>query len=175
MSTVLIEAPTAVERWSADHARTTVEFEVENLWGLHIVRGRFNRFDGSYVEGPSGPEIELTIDAASVDTGVARRDEHLRSPGFLFVALHPQMRFSSTRVARLGHGVVHVIGELEAAGTTLPLAFDAAIRAVDGELEVEATTTVDQGRLGMREGPLGNIRRPTSVHVKARLIREVPE
>jgi hypothetical protein len=42
---------------------------------------------------------------------------------------------------------------------------------IDGELEVEATTTVDQGRFGMSEGPLGNVRPPTKVHVKARLVR----
>ena len=107
MSTALI-APqktteqTAVERWNADRTRTTVEFEVKHLWGLHTVRGRFRSFDGAYIVGPGGTEIELTIDAASIDTGVARRDEHLRSPDFFFVALHPQVRFRSTRVTRTG-------------------------------------------------------------------------
>ena len=45
---------------------------------------------------------------------------------------------------------------------------------IDGELEVEATMTVDQGRFGMSEGPLGNTRPPTKLHVKARLMREEP-
>jgi polyisoprenoid-binding protein YceI len=172
MSTALIETQTAVERWNADPTRTTVEFEVKHLWGLHTVRGHFARFDGSYVDGPSGPEIELTIDAASLDTGIAKRDEHLRSPDFFFVALHPQVHFRSTRVTGLGNGDVHVSGTLEAAGTTVPLAFDASVTVIDGELELEATTTVDQGRFGMSEGPLGNIRPPTMLHVKARLVRE---
>jgi polyisoprenoid-binding protein YceI len=176
MSTTLI-APqktteqTTVERWKADRTRTTVEFEVKHLWGLHTVRGRFRSFDGAYIVGPGGSEIELTIDAASIDTGVAKRDEHLRSPDFFFVALHPQVRFRSTSVTGLGNGDVHVSGELEAAGTRVPLAFDASVRVIDGELEVEATTTVDQGRFGMSEGPLGNVRPPTKVHVKARLVR----
>jgi polyisoprenoid-binding protein YceI len=175
MSTALIESETAVERWNADRTRTTVEFEVEHLWGLHTVHGRFGSFDGAYVVGPDGPEIELSIDAASVDTGVARRDEHLRSPGFFFVDLHPQIRFRSTHVTGLGNGDVHVSGELEAAGTSVPLAFDASVSFVDGELELETTTTVDQRRFGMSEGPLGNVRPPTKVHVKARLVRERPE
>ena len=80
MSTALVEAETAVERWNVDRTRTTVEFEVKHLWGLHTVRGRFRSFDGAYIVGPGGSEIELTIDAASIDTGVAKRDEHLRSP-----------------------------------------------------------------------------------------------
>ena len=108
MSTALIEAETAVERWNADRTRTTVEFEVEHLWGLRTVRGRFRSVDGAYIVGPGGSELELTIDAASIDTGVARRDEHLRSPNFFFVALHPQMRFRSTHVTGLGNGDVHV-------------------------------------------------------------------
>ena len=170
-STALVEAETAVERWNVDRTRTAVEFEVRHLWGLHTVRGRFRSFDGAYIVGSGGSEIELTIDAASIDTGVAKRDEHLRSPDFFFVALHPQVRFKSTRVTGLGNGDVHMSGELEAAGTTVPLAFDASVRVIDGELEVEATTTVDQGRFGMSDGPLGNVRPPTTVHVKARLVR----
>jgi polyisoprenoid-binding protein YceI len=177
MSTTLI-APqktteqTEVERWKADRTRTTVEFEVKHLWGLHMVRGRFRSFDGGYIVGPGGTEIELTIDAASVETGVAMRDENLQYPDFFFVDLHPQVRFRSTCVTGLGNGDVHVSGELEAAGTSVPLAFDASVRVIDGELELEATTTVDQGRFGMTKGLLGNIRSPTKVHVKARLVRD---
>jgi polyisoprenoid-binding protein YceI len=172
MSTAVIEAQTAVERWNADRTRTTVEFEVEHLWGLRTVRGRFRSFDGAYIVGPGGTEIELTIDAASIDTGAARRDEHLRSPDFFFVALHPVVRFRSTRVTGLGNGDVHVSGELEAAGTSVPLAFDASVSVIDGELELEATATVDQGRFGMSEGRLGNIRPSTKLRVRARLVRE---
>ena len=46
MSTAAIETKTTVERWTADPSRTTVEFEVEHLWGRHAVRGRFSSFDG---------------------------------------------------------------------------------------------------------------------------------
>jgi polyisoprenoid-binding protein YceI len=106
------------------------------------VRGCFRRFDGSYVVGPAGSEIELTIDAASVDTGISARDRHLRLADFFDVDEHPQVRFTSTRVDGLGNGRVHVSGELEAAGTRVPLAFDASVRVIDGELELEATTTV---------------------------------
>ena len=172
MSTALIDTQKAVERWSADPTRTTVEFEVKHLWGVHTVRGHFDRFDGSYVDGPAGPEIELTIDAASVDTGNAKRDEHLRSWDFFDTVPNPQVRFTSTHVTGIGNGHVHVSGELEAAGTSVPLEFDASVRTIDGELEIEATTTVDQGRFGMSEGPLGNVRPPAKLHVKARLIQE---
>jgi polyisoprenoid-binding protein YceI len=165
---------TALEQWTADPTRTTVEFEVEHLWGLHTVHGRFTRFHGSYVDGPEGPEIELTIDAASVDTGNRKRDEHLRSWDFFDVVPNPHVRFTSTDVTGRGNGEIHVIGELEAAGTSVPLEFDASVRVIGGELDIEATTTVDQRRFGMSDGPLGNVRPPTKLHVKARLVRERP-
>ena len=70
---------------------------------------------------------------------------------------------------------VHVSGELEAAGTRVPLAFDASVRVIDGELELEATTTVDQRRFGMCQGPFRNVRPPAKLHVKTSLVRERPE
>ena len=175
MSSTLTETQTTVKRWMADPSRATVEFEVKHLWGLHTVRGRFRRFDGSYVVGPAGDAIRLTIDAASVDTGNATRDKDLRSADFFDVDHHPHVRFTSTRVTGLGNGHVQVSGELTAAGTTVPIAFDASVRVVDGELELEATITVDQRRFGMSQGPLRNVRPPTKVHVKTRLVRERPE
>jgi polyisoprenoid-binding protein YceI len=171
-STPTEQTQTTVERWTVDPSRTIVEFDVEHLWGLHTVHGHFTRFDGSYVRGPAGTEIELTIDAASVDTGNAERDRHLRSWDFFDVVPNPQVRFTSTDVTGLGNGHVHVRGELKAAGRSVSLEFDASVRVVGGELEIEAATTVDQTRFDMSDGPLGNIRPPTKVHVKARLVQE---
>jgi hypothetical protein len=45
------------------------------------------------------------------------------------------------------------------------------VRVIDGELELEATTTIDQRRFGMSAGPLRNVRPPAKLHVKARLVR----
>jgi len=49
------------------------------------------------------------------------------------------------------------------------------VRVIDGELELEATTTLDQRRFGMSQGPFRNVRPPTRLHVKTRLVRERPE
>lgn len=175
MISTIAETQTTIEHWTADRSRTTVEFEVRHLWGLHTVRGRFRRCDGSYVVGPAGSAIELTIDAASVDTGNAARDKHLRSVDFFDVAEHPQVRFTSKHITGLGNGRVHVNGELTVAGAPVPIAFDASVRMIDGALDLEATTTVDQRRFGMSRGPFRNVRPPTKLHVKTRLVRERPE
>jgi polyisoprenoid-binding protein YceI len=159
-------APT---RWSVDPDATSVDFAVETFWGLTTVRGRFDRFDGSYEVGPDGTKIELTLDADSLDTGNRTRDKHLRSSDFFRVAEHPEVRFTSTRVRDARDGTLHVEGNLEAAGSVVPLEFDATVQHVDDALEVEGTTIVDQRQLGMSSGPLGMIRPPATLHVKARL------
>lgn len=102
MSSAAIATQTTFERWTADPSRTTVEFELGHLWGLHTVRGRFRSFDGAYVVGRGGSEIELTIDAASVDIGCVARDKNLRSADFFDANQHPQdsrRRPRSTRAA----------------------------------------------------------------------------
>ena len=79
------------------------------------------------------------------------------------------MRFASTRVRPVGDGLLHVEGDLEAAGKLVPLEFEAALHPRADGLHVEATTTVDQRRLGMSTGRLGMIRPPVTLHVECRL------
>jgi len=163
-----VAAPT---RWSVDRDESSVTFAVKTFWGLSTVHGRFDRFGGSYEVGPDGTQIELTIDADSLDTGNRTRDKHLQSADFFAGAEHPQVRFTSTRVRDAGDGKLHVEGDLEAAGRVVPLEFDATVEQVDDGLEVEASTTVDQQQLGMSSGQLGMIRRPATLNVKAQLSR----
>jgi polyisoprenoid-binding protein YceI len=161
-------APT---RWTVDPDESFVEFAVKTFWGVSTVRGRFDRFDGSYEIGPDGATIALTIDADSLDTGNRTRDKHLRTTDFFDITEHPRVRFTSTRVHNVNGEILHVVGRLEAAGNGVLLEFPATIRTVGDGLEVEATTTVDQSQLGMSSGRLGVIRRPATLHVKAHLSR----
>ena len=133
------------------------------------MRGQFDRFAGSYEVTPEGTKIELAIDADSLDTGNATRDKHLRSDDFFDAAGHPQLRFASSRVRPAGDGSLLVEGGLEAAGKVVPLTFTAHVEPVEDGLEVTAETEIDQQLLGMSSGPLGMIRRPAVVSVRARL------
>jgi polyisoprenoid-binding protein YceI len=170
MTTTASEQSAAVtNRWYVEPDQSSVDFAVKTFWGLVTVRGRFGRFDGAYELGPDGTTIELTIDADSLDTGNRTRDKHLRSDDFFGVDEHPQVRFTSTRVRHTGDGRLRVDGDLEVAGEVVPLQFDATVEPVDGGLRVEATTAVDQRRLGMSSGQLRMIRPPATLHVEARL------
>lgn len=169
-STALKEPPAvAASRWAVDPWRSTVEFRVPTFWGLSTIVGHFDHFEGSYrSDGDDVPAIDLTIDADSLDTGNETRDKHLRAERFFNVAEHPQVRFSSTLIHQRD-GTLTMNGQLEAAGGSVPVALDATVREEGNELEIEATTTVDQRELGMTFSPLGMIRTPATLHVKARL------
>jgi polyisoprenoid-binding protein YceI len=157
-------------RWTVDAAASSVDFAIDTFWGLITVRGHFDRFAGVYEPGVREAAIELAIEADSLDTGNSIRDGHLRGAHFFDVVRHPEVRFSGTGVVATHGTTMRVAGTLEAAGKSVPLVFDTAVYELEGELEITATTTVDQRLLGMSGGPLGMIRPPATVHVRARLV-----
>jgi len=169
MITTEIQQARTTQRWSVDASRSEVDFAVKTFWGLFTVHGRFDRFDGWYELSRDGAELELTIEADSLDTGNGTRDRHLRSADFFHVDRHPRVRFTSTDILDLGGGQLRIAGSLEAAGRSEVLTFTASVREPGDELEIEATTTVDQRRLGMSHNPLGMLRPPATLHVRARL------
>jgi polyisoprenoid-binding protein YceI len=86
--------------WLIDAAHTTVEFEVKNLF-FFKVKGRFGNLAGNIVLDESDigrSSVSGAVKAASIDTGLKRRDAHLRSADFLQVDRYPDIRFESTKV-----------------------------------------------------------------------------
>jgi polyisoprenoid-binding protein YceI len=166
--------PTGLQRiektqWRIDPARSRVEFRTPTFWGMMTVKGCFERYDGT-LDLRRKPAIELTIEAASLNTNNNLRDKHLRSEDFIDVANHPEVRFVSDS-ARLDGERLTVSGRLYAAGKSMPLDVDTTLRPVDGELEVNATAPADQFELGMSHGMLGMIRTPSELTVHGRLVR----
>jgi polyisoprenoid-binding protein YceI len=81
-------------RWRIDSKRCRVSFATPHFWGLATVEGEFKSYAGT-LDLSADPAIELTIVAASVQTGQRKRDRHLRSPEFFDAEQHPQIRFAS--------------------------------------------------------------------------------
>ena len=156
--------------WELDPARSTVSFAVPFWWGFGTVRGHFRHYTGR-IELGARPAIELTIDAASVETGSERRNRHLRSDDFFAVGRDPYIRFVS-RTAQLKDEGLSVTGELGARGSRIEVEIDATVTAVAGdEYSLEAETFVMHSGLGMTWNP-GQITRPWSrLSVSGRLVR----
>jgi polyisoprenoid-binding protein YceI len=155
--------------WRLDPERSSVEFHVRHFYGLMTVKGHFDRYDGT-LHLNRRSKVELMIDADSLDTKLAKRDEHLRSAAFFDVANHPQVRFESDDAELTGETLT-LRGRLHAAGRSIALDVDATLRQVDGELEIEASALADHRTLGMTWSPLGILRAPSKLTVRGRLVR----
>jgi len=112
--------------WNLDASHSTVGFSIRHMV-FSKVRGRFLKFTGAIQldDDLTKSWVEVTIDAASIDTGTEQRDTHLRSADFFDVEHFPELRFRSTRTEDLGEGRVRVIGDLTIRDTTREIAIDA--------------------------------------------------
>ena len=112
--------------WEIDPAHSFVEFSVRHLM-ISTVTGRFRSFKATIALDETSIEnsrIQAEIDAANIDTGVADRDNHLRSADFFDVANHPKIAFRSTENRDLGEGSGKILGELTIRGVTRPVTLD---------------------------------------------------
>ncbi|WP_043268038.1 YceI family protein [Streptomyces sp. CT34] len=104
-------------RWRIDPDHSAIRFTARHI-GLAEIHGRFNHFEGGLWIGERmrDSRVEVTIDAASIDTGVRMRDDHLRSAEFLDVARYPYLQFAAERFVHKGgsrwavQGVLHLHG-----------------------------------------------------------------
>ena len=110
--------------WQIDAAHSSVDFSVRHLM-ISTVRGRFGAVTGS-AKGLDGkaarPELDVTIEAASIDTGNPQRDEHLRSADFFDVAQFPTLTFRATRLDGPVTGSFTLVGDLTMRGVTREVA-----------------------------------------------------
>lgn len=91
------------------------------------VRGSFNEFEGSGcfdAENPAGSSLQLTIQAASIDTRNPDRDGHLKSNDFFDMETYPEITFASTSVERVDETNYRVTGDLSIKGVTKPVTVD---------------------------------------------------
>ena len=127
------------DTWQIDPNHTNVEFTVRHLM-ISNVKGQFEKTTGTITTdtaNPAASSIDATIDASSVNTRVAMRDDDLKSPDFLDVAKYPTITFKSTKVEADGPGKWNVTGDLTLHGVTKPVV-----------LAVEATGTPIKGPMG---------------------------
>lgn len=122
----VVAGPALAVDYTIDLSHSFIEFRTKHL-GFSWLSGRFNSFEGSMTYDPTaGPEaqsIELTIDAASLDTNHEERDENLRSADFFDVEAYPEITFTSTGYEGDAEGGT-LTGDLTLLGVTKTIAFE---------------------------------------------------
>jgi polyisoprenoid-binding protein YceI len=109
--------------WALDPAHSQVRFKVKHMV-VSTVEGSFTKFNGIVNlddKDPAKSTVEVTIDAASIDTHEPKRDAHLKSPDFFDVEKNPKITFKSTKVDKAGKGKFKVTGDLTMHGVTKPV------------------------------------------------------
>lgn len=136
--------------WNIDPDHSNIGFKVRHLM-VSNVRGSFEKHTGVVDindKDIAKSKVEVTIDTASINTNVQKRDEHLRSADFFDVAKYPTMTFVSRKVARAGKDKLNVTGDLTLHGVTRQVV-----------LNVEGVT-------GESKDPWGTIRRGATASTK---------
>lgn len=125
----------AITTWQLDPKHTTIALTAKHMM-FTTVRGRFTNFTGTIridEQNPDRSTVEVDIDAASIDTGVADRDAHLRSGDFLDAEHHPKILFRTTRVDG-AHGTAgdqfEVQGTLHIRGQNRPVVLKATFEGI---------------------------------------------
>jgi polyisoprenoid-binding protein YceI len=142
--------------FALDPAHLTVGFVARHLM-VSKVRGSFGEVSGSIVigEDPLASSVEVAIKTASITTGQADRDTHLRSADFLDVEAYPEMIFKSTKVVPVGGNEFTVVGNLTVHGVTnevqLDVEFEGVAKSPWGQEVIGFTATgeIDREAFGM--------------------------
>jgi polyisoprenoid-binding protein YceI len=112
--------------WQIDPVHTNIQFSVRHLM-ISNVKGVFHKFNGVFEiddKDITKTKASVTIDVASIDTGIEKRDEDLRSANFFEVAKYPIMTFVSKKFMRVGANKFKMTGDLTMHGVTREVVLD---------------------------------------------------
>lgn len=115
--------------YTIDGAHSRIGFAIKHMV-ISTVRGQFHEFTSTVnvdEANPTSAEIEVEIQAKSIDTGQSMRDDDLRGENFFDVANHPTISFKSTRIEPKGGSEYQITGDLTIHGTSKPVTLDATV------------------------------------------------
>jgi len=143
--------------WASDPAHSEVDFSIKHL-SVSNVHGRIGSVAATIVLNDADitkSTVTATIDVNTIDTGVAQRDTHLKTPDFFDVAKFPTASFDSTSVVKNGNKLT-VTGNLTLHGVTKPVVLDVEgpstpVPGRDNKLHsgLTATTTISRTAFGI--------------------------
>jgi len=131
-----IELPSAAgQTFRVDPVHSSLLFRVKHM-NTSYIWGRFNEFSGTANLDDAQPSIQVAIKVDSIDTGNAKREQHLKGPDFFSAKQFPTISFASTKVAKTGDAAYDVAGTLTLHG-------------------VSKDITMKVERTGTNQGPMG--------------------
>jgi polyisoprenoid-binding protein YceI len=155
-------------KWTLDTAATSIGFQAKAIFGMKV-KGRFGRYESTITVGAGSAEsaISTIVWTDSVDTGIKKRDEHLRADNVFATARFPTVEFRSTAIVETPTGL-EVTGTLRVRDVSRPVSFHAARSTEPGPPRYTAEVVVSPTEYGItRRG----IDKPVTVILDAALKR----
>jgi polyisoprenoid-binding protein YceI len=119
-----VAALAQTQAWEGDPVHTHIGFSVRHMM-VSNVKGEFAKYSIKVQADPKDPTkstVDVTIDVASINTGNAQRDGHLKSPDFFDAAKYPSITFKSKKIVKTGKDSFKVTGDLTIKGKTKEIA-----------------------------------------------------
>jgi polyisoprenoid-binding protein YceI len=147
----LLNDPEMAGVWNIVPGRSTITFKVKNMWGLLNVKGRFTEFSGDgQLSGRGAVFGRLDIRTASLNTGIGRRDRHLRSADFFDVERFPEISVVVTAVHPTEGQAAELRANFTVKGITAPLSLPVTITELgDGSIQISGEVKVDRSQFDL--------------------------
>ena len=155
----LLSNPASVGVWNVDPGRSTIGFKSRSFYGLVPVKGHFSDFSGDgQITDTQTVFGRIDIKAASLDTKLRKRDEHLRSADFFDVAKFPDISMVVTSAEGIDGDIVDLRAQLTVKGATAPLPIRTKVTVLDdGAVRLSAQATIDRKDFGVDGNVLGMV------------------
>jgi polyisoprenoid-binding protein YceI len=169
----LLSDPDMSGVWNLVPDRSAITFKIKNMWGLLNVKGRFTEFSGDgQLTGKGAVFGRLDIRAASLRTGIGRRDEHLRSADFFDAERFPEISVVVTAVHPTKGKAAELRVNCTIKGITAPLPLPVTISELsDGSIQISAETKVDRSQFDLGWNKLGMISGSATAAAEAIFVR----
>ncbi|HVK56972.1 MAG TPA: YceI family protein [Burkholderiales bacterium] len=160
VTAVALSLPATAQPFNVDSGHTYPSFEISHL-GFSTMRGRFDKTTANLTLDRAAKKgsVDVTIDATSINTGHAKRDEHLRGEDFFNVAKFPTLKFKSDEFKFEGDKLTAVNGQLTMLSITKPVTLQVKSfncgqhpMAKKEACGVDAFTTIKRSDFGMKYG-----------------------
>lgn len=155
----LLSSPASVGIWSVVPEQSTIAVKSKSLWGLASVKGRFTEFSGDgQLTNPQTVFGRIDIKAASLQTGIRKRDAHLHSADFFDAEKFPDISVVVTNAEPIDGDTVDLRAELTIKGTTKPLPLKTKVTMLDdGAVRLVTQATVDRKDFGVDGNLMGMV------------------
>lgn len=172
----LLSDPDTVGTWTLVPDRSEITFKIRSMWGLIPVKGSFTEFSGEgrlTDEGAVSGRIDISV--ASLDTGIARRDKHLRSADFFDVERFGQITVVVNALHPASGKSADLYTHFTIKGVTEPVPIPVTITALDdGPVRISGQTQIDRSRFDLAWNKLGVMSNAVTVSAETVFVQSAP-